>query len=122
MKIYRKIAILLILVLMVFALTACSMFDSFSSNDVSEEDLIGSWGCNSGSTTMVYTFERETNGTHTAVLAISKGYGTPEIYMFDSYEIDGNTVILSQNGKRISYEFSLNGNILVMDGITFNKF
>ena len=117
MKTNKIVAIIVIVVMLALMLTACGQL----FNRVTKDDLIGTWACTSGNTTIMYIFEKK-DGVYSGVVTTSKGLSTPQIYLFDSYEVDGNVLNLYQDGKKLSYVFELDGDQLTIDGIVLTKF
>ena len=100
--------ILIFILIWIFAMLIS--FSAFSANDgkpeisSNEEKLLGTWICQSGKNTVMYVFEKESNGQYSASLSTSSG-STPEIYFFDEFSASKRVITFRQNGKQTKHKY-----------------
>lgn len=116
------IYISILICISIVSFSACSINDVGSSNgDAYEEKLLGTWVSQSGKNTIMYVFEKDSNGQYTASVITSSG-GTPDIYSFDKFSASKRVITLNQNGKQTKWNYFFEDEYLYIEDLEFEKF
>ena len=117
----KKITSLLLISLLLFT---CTLILPACSSTQPEDKLIGTWEykITSGSQTYAsstYIFSKS-SGEYSATLKMGSASGRTQFKA--TYEVQGNKIIFTLlNGNTITESYSINGNVLTIDGIEYIK-
>ena len=109
---------------LVFVMILSCIISLSSCSAQKEDKLLGTWqySISSGNNlyaTSTYTF---TKSGDRYIATLKMGSASGKTSFTSTYSIEGNKIIFTlENGKTMTETFSLNGNILTIDGTTYIK-
>jgi len=118
----KKLSSLLISVLLICTLTFAFAACSSSNYEDYEDELLGRWVTSSNGKTIMYSFDKESDGTYKAACATQSSWSSsPSIYMFDEFSASETVITFKQDGKQTKHYYHFADGYLYIDGLEFEK-